>query len=37
MLFRSVRDRDEERAKREMDLHLKIVEDFARKYPDHSN
>jgi GntR family transcriptional repressor for pyruvate dehydrogenase complex len=34
-IYEAVRDRDEERAKREMDLHLKIVEDFARKYPDH--
>ena len=34
-IYEAVRDRDEERAKREMDCHLKIVEDFARKYPDH--
>ena len=34
-IYEVVRDRDEERAKREMDCHLKIVEDFARKNPDH--
>lgn len=34
-IYEAVRDRDEERAKREMNRHLQIVEDFARKYPDH--
>lgn len=34
-IYEAVRDRDEVRAKREMNRHLEIVEDFARKYPDH--
>ena len=34
-IYEAVRDRDEERAKREMNRHLAIVDDFATKYPDH--
>ncbi len=33
-IYEAVRDRDVERAQREMDTHLQIVEDFARKYPE---
>ena len=32
-IFEAVKDRDEERAKREMNLHLDIVTEFAEKYP----
>lgn len=34
-IYEAVRDRDEERAKREMNRHLEIVDDFASKYPEH--
>ena len=33
-IFAAVRDRDADRAQREMERHLDIVEDFARKYPE---
>ena len=32
-IYEAVRDRDVQRAKREMELHLEIVEEFAQKYP----
>ena len=32
-IFEAVKERDEERAKREMSLHLDIVTEFAEKYP----
>lgn len=32
-IYEAVRDRDVARAQREMELHLKIVEDFSKKYP----
>lgn len=32
-IYEAVRDRDVARAQREMDRHLKIVEDFSRRYP----
>lgn len=32
-IYEAVRDRDVARAKREMELHLEIVEEFAQKYP----
>jgi GntR family transcriptional repressor for pyruvate dehydrogenase complex len=33
-IYEAVRDKDTERARREMELHLDIVEDFAKKYPE---
>ena len=33
-IYEAVRDRDVPRAQREMELHLRIVEEFSKKYPD---